>query len=399
MVRRFDLPRLAVALCLVPCTAVLAIACGGSDVVDPADASDQDAGVDATTPDGDAADSTVAPDVAVDSSAKDTSLADSKELPAAGDAHAPESGLKDGEVGDSALEDADGGREDADADADADVVDAADARMDATLGDSGSVGPEAGEDAESGTTVESGSSDGGLEVGLDAEAGMDAGLEAESGSEAGEAGLDLLGSAKTFAVLAGQTITITPSPPATVIIGNVGVSPGTAIVTLPPGQPIGTVYAGGPVAAQAQSDLTAAYNTLAGMACLPANVRTGVDLGGKTLAPGVYCFPNTSAGITGDLVLDAQQDPNAVWVIQVGTTLTTATGSTVSVINGGSACNVYWQIGSSATLGTGTQFLGNIVALTSISLVTGSTVLVGRTLARNGSVSLEGDTISAGSCQ
>jgi len=139
--------------------------------------------------------------------------------------------------------------------------------------------------------------------------------------------------------------------------------------------------------------------TLAGMPCLPANIRTGVDLGGKTLAPGVYCFPNTSAGITGDLVLDAQQDPNAVWVIQVGTTLTTGTGSTVSVINGGSACNVYWQIGSSATLGTGTQFVGNIVALTSISLVTGSTFLVGRTLARNGAVSLEGSTISAATCQ
>jgi hypothetical protein len=398
MVRRLHLPRLAVALCLVPCTAVLAVACGGSDVVDSPDAADQDAGVDATTQDGDATDSTAIPDVAVDSGAKDTSLADSKEAPDAGDAHTPESGLKDGEVGDTALEDADGGREDADADAE--LADAADAnRMDATLTDSGSIGPEAGQDAESGTLVESGSADAGLEAGVDAEAGMDAGLEAESGIEAGEAGLDLLGSAKTFAVLAGQTITITPSPPATVIIGNVGVSPGTAIVTLPPGQPVGTVYAGGPVAAQAQSDLTAAYNTLAGMPCLPANIRTGVDLGGKTLAPGVYCFPNTSAGITGDLVLDAQQDPNAVWVIQVGTTLTTGTGSTVSVINGGSACNVYWQIGSSATLGTGTQFVGNIVALTSISLVTGSTVLVGRTLARNGSVSLEGDTISAGSCQ
>ena len=134
------------------------------------------------------------------------------------------------------------------------------------------------------------------------------------------------------------------------------------------------------------------------MPCLPANGRTGVDLGGKTLAPGVYCFPNTSAGITGNLVLDAQLNPNAVWVIQVGSTLTTATGATVSVINGGSACNVYWQIGSSATLGTGTKFVGNIVALTSITLVTGSSVLVGRTLARNGAVTLDGNAISAAAC-
>src|SRR5438270_464261 len=84
---------------------------------------------------------------------------------------------------------------------------------------------------------------------------------------------------------------------------------------------------------------------------------------GKTLAPAVSCCPNTSAGITGDLVLDAQGDPNAVWVFQVGTTLTTGTIATVSVINGGSACNVYWQIGSSATLGTGTKLVGNVVAL------------------------------------
>ena len=235
-----------------------------------------------------------------------------------------------------------------------------------------------------------------------APADADAGLR-ESGSNdaaAGDAdaGGGILGSAKKFAVLAGSMISITPSPPLTTIVGDVGVSPGTAIATLPPGQPVGNIYAGGPVALQAESDLTTAYNSLAGMPCLPANDRTGVDLGGKTLAPGVYCFPNTSAGITGNLVLDAQLDPNAVWVIQVGSTLTTATNATVSVINGGSACNVYWQIGSSATLGTGTKFVGNIVALTSITLVTGSSVLVGRTLARNGAVTLDGNAISAAAC-
>ncbi len=312
MVRTLDLPRLAVAFCLVPCSGVLAVACGGAGFADPPDA---------------AHDAAHGAEAGGDSSAPDAELTDSKQAPDA-------SARADGPPG----------------------------------ADTGSVVPEAGENGESGTILDGGSA-------------------------------DLLGSARSFAVLAGSTLTITPSPPMTTIIGDVGVSPGTAIVTLPPGQPVGSVFAGGPVALQAQADLTVAYNNLAAMPCLPANVRTGVDLGGKTLAPGVYCFPNTSAGITGNLVLDAQQDPGAVWVIQVGSTLTTATGATVSVINGGSACNVYWQIGSSATLGTGTQFVGNIVALTSISLVTGSTVLVGRTLARNGAVSLEGSTISAASCQ
>ena len=135
------------------------------------------------------------------------------------------------------------------------------------------------------------------------------------------------------------------------------------------------------------------------MPCLPANVRTGVDLGGKTLAPGVYCFPNTSAGITGALVLDAQGNPNAKWVFQIGSTLTTASNSSVTVINGGSACNVYWQVGSSATLGTGTAFAGNIVASIAITLVKGSTILVGRALALTDAVNLDGNTLSSASCQ
>jgi hypothetical protein len=201
-----------------------------------------------------------------------------------------------------------------------------------------------------------------------------------------------------FAVLAGTTITITAAPPPTTLVGDVGVSPGTSIVTLPPGQPVGTVYAGGAIAAQAQTDLTGTYNALAGMPCAPANNRAGVDLGGKTLAPGVYCFPATSAGITGALVLDAQLDPNATWVFQIGTTLTTATNATVTVINGGSACNVYWQVGSSATLGTGTAFAGNVVAASSITMVTGST-LAGRALARTGGVGLQGNAITAAACQ
>ena len=107
-----------------------------------------------------------------------------------------------------------------------------------------------------------------------------------------------------------------------------------------------------------------AYNDLAGQAC-DTNL-TGQDLGGKTLTPGVYCF-NTSAQLTGDLVLDAQGNPAAVWIFQMGSTLTTASNASVVVINGGSSCNVFWQVGSSATLGTGTAFKGNILALASIT--------------------------------
>ncbi len=216
-------------------------------------------------------------------------------------------------------------------------------------------------------------------------------------ADAGDGGLSFRSAGK-FAVLAGTSVTITAAPPLTTIIGDVGVSPGTSIATLPLGQPVGTVYAGGAIAAQAQTDLTATYNALAGMPCLPANNRAGIDLGGKTLAAGVYCFPATSAGITGALVLDAKLDPNATWVIQIGTSLTTATNASVTVINGGSACNVYWQIGASATLGTGTAFAGNIVAASTITMVTGSS-LSGRALAMTGAVNLQGNAITAAVCQ
>ena len=134
------------------------------------------------------------------------------------------------------------------------------------------------------------------------------------------------------------------------------------------------------VPAQAQTDATTAYNDLEGQTC-DVNL-TGQDLGGMTLTPGVYCF-DTSAQLTGDLVLDALGNPNAVWVFQTGSTLTTASGSSVTVINGGNALNVFWQVGSSATLGTGTRFNGNILAYASITLNTGAS-LIGRALALNG---------------
>jgi type VI secretion system secreted protein VgrG len=192
-----------------------------------------------------------------------------------------------------------------------------------------------------------------------------------------------LGSAASFVALASSTLTNTGPG---IFVGNVGVSPGTEVIGFPPGTLLrGTIYEGGPVPAQAQIDANSAYNDLADQTC---DVDlTSMDLGGMTLTPGVYCF-DTSAQLTGDLVLDALGDPLAVWVFQTGSTLTTASASSVAEINGGQAVNVFWQVGSSATLGTGTRFNGNILADASITLDTGAS-LIGRLLSLNGAVTMD----------
>jgi ice-binding like protein len=197
-----------------------------------------------------------------------------------------------------------------------------------------------------------------------------------------------LGTADSFAVLAGQTVTNTG--PST-ITGDLGVAPGAAVAGLL--AVTGTIHTADAAADRAQSDLTAAYNDAAGRTP-PAPVAA--DLGGLTLAPGVYGSAS-SLGLTGALILDAQGDPNAVFVFQAGSTLTTASASQVNLVNGAQACNVFWQIGSSATLGTASVFAGNILALTSISVNDGVTVQ-GRALARNGAVTLINDTITAAHC-
>lgn len=196
-----------------------------------------------------------------------------------------------------------------------------------------------------------------------------------------------LGTAQTFAVLGGSTVTNTGT---TVLTGDLGVWPGLAISGFPPGTVTGTVHAGDAVSLQAQSDLVTAYNDVAGQAC--DTDLSGQDLGGLTLTPGAYCF-STSVQLTGTLTLDAQGDPNAVFVFQIGSTLTAASGSVVQIINGGSDCNVFWQVGSSATLGTGATLAGSILALTSITLNTSASVS-GQTLARNGAVTLDTNTVS-----
>lgn len=221
-----------------------------------------------------------------------------------------------------------------------------------------------------------------------AAAGMNAEIASASPTPVG------LGTATSFAVLAGTTVTNTgPS----VVSGDLGVDPGSAVTGFPPGSVInGTQYAAGtPSAAaalQAQSDLTTAYNQAAGETPT-ASVST--DLGGQTLVPGVYA--GGALSLTGTVTLDAENNPNAVFVFQAASTLITASASRVSLVGGAQACNVFWQVTSSATLGTGSSFVGSVMALTSITVDTGTTV-AGRVLARNGEVSLDTDTITTPTC-
>jgi Ice-binding-like len=193
-----------------------------------------------------------------------------------------------------------------------------------------------------------------------------------------------LGTAANFGVLASSTVTNTGATP---ITGSVGVSPGSAITGFPPGIVTGgAIDAGDATAATAQSDLTVAYLNAAGQ--MRTRALTGLDLGGLTLPPGVYFF-SSSAQLTGTLTLNGA----GFYIFQIGSTLTTASGSIVRAINGAQAANVFWQVGSSATLGTGTTFIGNILAMTSITANTGD-VIAGRLLARGGAVTLDMDTIN-----
>src|SRR5579864_2367422 len=192
-----------------------------------------------------------------------------------------------------------------------------------------------------------------------------------------------LGSAANFGVLAGSAVTNTGN---TVVTGSLGVSSGSSVSGFPPGTVIGTIDAGDATAAQAQVDLTAAYNNAAGR---PAGTSVAGDIGGQTLTPGVYTSSST-LGITGNLTLTGA----GVYIFQIGSGLTTASGSQVILAGGATADNIFWQVGSSATLGTTSILYGNILAQASITENTGA-VLHGRALARTGAVTLQGNTDSS----
>ncbi len=220
-----------------------------------------------------------------------------------------------------------------------------------------------------------------------------------------------LGAASSFAVLGAARVV---NAGGSVIRGDLGVSPGTAVSGFPQGKVVdGAIQTAGILATQAQRDVALAS---ADLTAQPCNLRlVGKDLGGQTLTPGVYCFPSAPARLTGELVLDAQGDPDAVFVFQVGTTLTTAAGSAVRVVNSGqqaegtgstaaapgqrraTLCNVYWLVGDAATLGSASAFIGTIIAQSGISAGTEASVH-GRALARSGAVTLDSNAVELPIC-
>ncbi|MEO6208284.1 MAG: ice-binding family protein [Candidatus Limnocylindrales bacterium] len=201
-----------------------------------------------------------------------------------------------------------------------------------------------------------------------------------------------LGTAGAFAVLAGETITNTGP---TTITGDVGLHPGSAVTGFASVTLNGSQHVADGVALQAKNDLVTAYNDAAGRT--PATT-VATELGGQSLKAGVYNSTAGTFGVTGTLTLDAEGDSHAVFIFQAASSLITAPASSVSLVNGAQACNVYWQVGSSATLDTTTSFKGTILALTSIALKTGAT-LEGRALARNGEVTLDSNVITRPACE
>ncbi len=201
----------------------------------------------------------------------------------------------------------------------------------------------------------------------------------------------ILGAADDFAVLAGSTVTNTGS---STVVGDIGVSPGSAITGYGSITHTGTLHLANAAALAAQNSVTTAFNGLAAMT--PFTVLSG-DLGGMVLTSGVYRY-SSSAQLTGTLQLDAQGNNNAYWVFQIGSTLTTAGSAVVQVINPGSnnTCDdgLFWQVGTSATLGGSTAFQGNILADQSITLVTGATILNGRSPRRQGRANTQSDEFS-----
>jgi hypothetical protein len=198
-----------------------------------------------------------------------------------------------------------------------------------------------------------------------------------------------LGSAASFSVLGGETITNTGP---TTMFGDLGLSPGSSVTGAP--HVLGQTHVDDAVAIGAKNALTSAYNNAASR---PSNGSAGTDLAGQTFLPGVRTASSSLLLSSGSVTLDAQGDPNAVFIFQIGSTLTTGSSTRVLLVGGAQACNVFWQVGSSATLGTGTHFAGTIMASASISATTAATIH-GRLLARTGAVTLDTNTITTSTC-
>ncbi len=202
-----------------------------------------------------------------------------------------------------------------------------------------------------------------------------------------------LGSASSYAILAATTVT---APGAIVVNGDLGLYPGTSVTGFPPATVNGTININNPAAMAAQADLLTAYNALFGLP--PGATKTG-NIGGTTLTPGIYTAPSTSLAVSsGNLTLDAQGDTNAVWIFQIGTTLDVTPGLQVILANGAQASNVFWQVGSSATIDTTAVMQGNILASISVTVNSGAT-LNGRALAINGAVTAGGSGAALPVCQ
>jgi Ice-binding-like len=198
-----------------------------------------------------------------------------------------------------------------------------------------------------------------------------------------------LGTAASFSVLAGSTVTNTGP---TTMFGDLGLAPGSAVTGAP--HVLGQTHVDDAVAIEAKNDLTTAYNAAAAR---PTEGSAGTDLAGQTFTPGVRTASGALLLSAGSVVLDAQGDPNAVFIFQIGSTLITGSNTTVQLVNGAQACNVFWQVGSSATLGTGTRFVGTIMAADTITANTAATIH-GRLLAQTAAVNMDTNTITQSNC-
>jgi hypothetical protein len=198
-----------------------------------------------------------------------------------------------------------------------------------------------------------------------------------------------LGSAASFSVLGGSTVTNTGP---TTMFGDLGLSPGSSVTGAP--HVLGQTHVDDAVAIGAKNALTTGYNDAASR---PSNGSAGTDLAGQTFSPGVRTASSSLLLSSGSVTLDAQGDPNAVFIFQIGSTLITGSSTTVLLVNGAQACNVFWQVGSSATLGTGTRFVGTVMAAATITANTAATIH-GRLLAQTGAVNLDTNTITTSNC-